>query len=308
MRAINRGMVLVVAGMLVALGLGEGVLRLSEPIIPPPSVWPTPETQIKQGQLSHLDSIDVVFLGSSITEAAVDPVALSEESGSGLVYNAALPFSTPFSNEVWLDDVVLRSSKPSLVVIGLPAWSSVDRPGSDPLLSGIESALAYEGGHRWADGSALLRNSGVASEWDQRRAQEHLADSGTLTGLGQQTGYYDRKLDEAGSLELPAVEAQLSDGESAAIGRIIGRLKSLGIESVVMIEPGRYPGTNTVVDEDRFIESVDRHAADWGVPIWDTYHMQWDDSWFADRAHFNRIGTAVFTSRLAPMVQALTTG
>jgi hypothetical protein len=308
MRLSARRIWTIALGALVMVALGETAVGLFEPELPPASIWPTPETQIKQGQMSHIESIDVVFLGSSITEAAVDPAALRETAGTGLVYNAALPFSTPFSNELWLDDVILRRFDPSLVVIGLPAWESAATPDSDPLLAGIQAALDYQQGHQWTDRFALFRNSGVASEWDQRRARETLADSGSLTDLGQQTGYLDRHLGDSTPLELPTANTEMSDQEADAIGRMITRLSGLGIASAVMIEPGHYPGSSSEVDEDGYIASVQTHASEWGVPIWDTYHMGWPDSMFADKAHFNRLGTAAFTQRLAGMVGHLKAG
>jgi hypothetical protein len=308
MKLSTHGIVTVVIGALLMVSLGNAAVGLIERDLPPASIWPTPETQIKHDQLSHLGSIDVVFLGSSITEVAIDPTALREQAGTGLVYNAALPFSTPFSNELWLDDVILPRFTPSLVIIGLPAWSSGETPDSDPVLAGIQAALDYEHGHRLADRFALFRNSGVASEWDQRRAWETLAESGSINDLGQQTGYSDRTLADATPLELPSAGTEMSDQEAQGVARMVSRLESLGIAAIVMIEPGHYPGSSIGVDEDSYVASVKSHSTEWGVQIWDTYHMGWPDSMFADRAHFNRLGTAAFTERLAAMVRELATG
>ena len=103
--------------------MAEGGLRAFGDRLPVRTDWPTVETGVKYELLRQLPEADVVFLGSSITEAAVDPSEFAHASGVGSAFNSGIPFSTLFSNEWWLNEVVLENVEPQLVVIGLTAWS-----------------------------------------------------------------------------------------------------------------------------------------------------------------------------------------
>ena len=82
---------------------------------------------------------------------------------------------------------------------------------------------------------------------------------------------------------------------------------SSGIDAIVLIEPGRYPGDNGTIDYERYIASVLRHEDDWGVPVVDTFNQGWDSSLYADLAHFNRLGTDSFTAYVARTITGLRT-
>ena len=289
----------VVVGVILTVGIAEASLRVFDDRLPPRTNWPTVETDFKFQRLNELAEADVVFLGSSITEAAIDPVQLAQQSRVGSAFNSGLPFSTPFSNEWWLDEVVLGRLEPAIVVIGLTAWSGDLGPAHDPLLSAFEGAMAADG----ESSMALLENAGVLSEWDSR-----MTDAGAralLTDRGHQTGYYDRSIDDAPALQLPHGSAEMPQGEAETVGRMIDQLNQDGIEAIVLIEPGRYPGDDGTIDYERYIESVVTHEAEWGVTVVDTFHMDWKRDWFADLAHFNRRGTEEFTEFMARTIDGL---
>jgi hypothetical protein len=289
----------VVIGIVLTLGAVEGLMRILDDRLPTGSTWPSIESEAKFEGLNQLSEADVVFLGSSITEAAVDPVALTEWSQVDSAFNSGIPFSTPFSNEWWLNEVVLHQVKPEVVVIGLTAWSGGLGPERDPLLGEYEKAMTTQGEPRLA----LLGHAGLLSEWDSRSAYSRA--QAMLTDLGHQTGYYGRSIEDATPLELPLGPPEMPRAEAEAVGRMIDRLRLEGIQPVVMIEPGRHPGDNGGIDYDRYIDSVMSHEAEWGMPVLDTFHMEWERSWFADLAHFNRRGTEEFTYFIARTIDGL---
>lgn len=289
----------VLVGIALTLAAAEGVVRVIGDGLPTGTRWPSVETDVKFHQLSDLTEADVVFLGSSITEAAIDPVVLVEESGIDSAFNSGIPFSTPFSNEWWLNQVVLSSLRPELVVIGLTPWSGGAGVSGDPLLPGLRSAPSTEKAH-W---SALVERAGLLSEWDTRSTEDRTRDF--ITDLGHQTGYYDRSIDDAQPLDLSFGPSVMPQDEADAVGRMIERLTVEGIETMVLIEPGRYPGDDGSFDYDHYIESILTHAEDWAVPVVDTFHMDWERDMFADLAHFNRRGTEEFTSYIARTIDGL---
>jgi hypothetical protein len=289
----------VALGVLLTIGVAEGLVRILDERLPTGTVWPSVESQAKFELLHDLPSTEVVFLGSSITEAAVDPVLFAQKATANSAFNSGIPFSTPFSNEWWLDEVVLRELRPHMVVIGLTAWSGGVRPDQDPLLSRYQEARAARG----APPVALLEHAGVLSEWESRMSDARAR--ALLTDLGHQTGYYDRSIDDAKPVELPYGPPEMPGAEAAAVGRMIDRLRAEDIATFVLIEPGRYPGDKGTIDYDRYIDSVLSHHADWGVPVVDTFHLDWERKWFADLAHFNREGTEEFTSYIAGVIDGM---
>jgi hypothetical protein len=289
----------VTLGVLLALGAAEGVVRIFDERLPAGTTWPSVESQLKFELLRDLSDTQVVFLGSSITEAAVDPALFSEVSMADSAFNSGIPFSTPFSNEWWLDQVVLRELRPQVVVIGLTAWSGGMRPDQDLLLTSYREVRAAPG----APPVALLEHAGVLSEWDSRMSDARAR--ALLTDLGHQTGYYDRSIDDADAVEMPDGPPEMPGAEADAVGRMIDRLKAEGIETLVLIEPGRHSGNKGMIDYDRYIDSLLSHEAEWGVSVLDTFHMTWDRDWFADLAHFNRRGTHEFTSLMAQAIDGL---
>jgi hypothetical protein len=289
----------VVLGIAVTLVAAEGLVRTLDDRLPTGTQWPTVETDVKFHRLSEVPEADVVFLGSSITEAAIDPSAFVQESSAESAFNSGLPFSTPFSNEWWLKEVVLEIVEPDLVVIGLTPWSGGSGASGDGLLQGLRSAPTNSG-RNW---SALLEKAGLLSEWDARATEDLTRDF--ITEFGHQTGYYDRSIDDAAPLDLPLGPSVMPEDEADAVGRMIERLREGGIQAIVLIEPGRYPGDDGSIDYDRYIDSLLSHQAEWGVPVVDTFHMTWDRDWFADLAHFNRRGTEEFTSYISRTIDGL---
>jgi hypothetical protein len=290
----------VVMGVILTLGIAETTLRVLDNRLPPRTQWPTVETDVKFHRLREMSEADVVFLGSSITEADIDPVAFASESELDSAFNSGLPFSTPFSNEWWLNQVVLRHVEPKLVVIGLTAWSAGAGADDDLLLPSLKTAINSVGEPPFA----LLRHAGVLSEWDSRETDAR--GKALLTDLGHQTGYYNRSIDEAPPLDRPFEgPPEMPEDEADAVDRMIGRLTSNGTEAIVLIEPGRYPGDDRAADYDRYIDSILSHREQWGVPVVDAFHHPWDRGSYADLAHFNRRGTEEFTSYLARTIDRL---
>ena len=97
----------ILTGVLVALVTAELLIRVVGPQMPDQSLWPTVETDLKSHQLVDLKTEPtLLLLGSSISEAAVDPVILESLTGLSSIYNSAMPFSSPLSMEIWLEEVV----------------------------------------------------------------------------------------------------------------------------------------------------------------------------------------------------------
>jgi hypothetical protein len=97
----------------------------------------------------------------------------------------------------------------------------------------------------------------------------------------------------------------MSSDNLAALTRTVSALTQEGIEVVVMIEPGSYPGQFSDSEVESYLTSIRVFGHEMGIPVWDTYSVGWDSSYHADEAHFNREGTIAFTTYLAGLVSEL---
>lgn len=297
MRKFRKSLVVLV-GILTALVAAELGLRVFSDAMPQASAWPSAATELKDRQLGASNTYEVIFLGSSITEASVDPDLLSSRSA----YNSALPFSTPISNEIWLQGEFDQLDG-SVVVLGLPAWPFHGGFDDDPLAGQIRTALDPE--TSFLDNFALYRNRGVLADWFSRRSRVLTVASGSWTDLGHQTTYYLRSGDSLVGRFPPYGKPQMSDENHSAVEAIAKTVEEGGGTLVLMVEPGRYPGTVRTDEVEQYLGSLQQLAADLDVEYWDTYSLDWDPSLFADEAHFNLEGTILYTNYVSGLLDGL---
>jgi len=297
---MRKSTLLIVAGLAVALGVGELALTLLISKVPDASSWPTGEMALKSRQLYELgEKVDVVILGSSATGAGVDTEQLAKSTGVDLPYNAAVAVSTPTTNEVWLQEVVLEQTSPSLVLIGVPPL---------PLLEVSEefnrsTRNAARGADEEGAGPALLRQRGVLADWDRLRIRERLLASGLWTDLGHITLYYHRHSEHLGPdwLPRPTGAPDYSETEDALMG-MVRSVREVGAEPILVLEPFCCSTQVRVSMITDYVDWLKEKAHDWGVELWDMYSAGWPVSLYADSTHFNKAGTEMYTHTLAGLL------
>ena len=118
-QATLRFVAALVGGLLVI----ELSLRLADPLLPEPGLWPTDNADVKSAELASFDDAEfptVVFLGSSAVGAGVVASTVSTTAAcQPTVYNASVAGASPIAVEAWLDRAVLRAGTPRLAVFGL---------------------------------------------------------------------------------------------------------------------------------------------------------------------------------------------
>ena len=285
---------LVALGVVTILGAAEVTLEFFGDNLPERSSWPTIETEIKDLQLKGKDNWDVVFLGSSVTESAVDPQLMDGVSA----YNAALPFSTPISNEVWYRTEF--SGQPGrTVVLGLLAKPYRESTDDDLLKSGIETASKTE--TSILDSLSLYRFRGFVADWFDLRSRERSTHSELWTQFGHQTVYYEQSV--SGDAEFPPYgEPRMSVDVREAIVRLADVVHRHGGTLVLMIEPTRLGDAAPSSLVNTYIDSVRQLAHEVGARFWDTYSLGWDSRYYADHSHFNRTGTEAFTELVSDLL------
>lgn len=285
---------LVALGVVTVLGAAEIMLESLGDHLPQRSNWPTVETEVKDLQLKGNDNWDVVFLGSSVTESAVDPQLIDGVRA----YNAALPFSTPISNEVWYRTKF--SGQPGrIVVLGLLAKPYRESIDDDLLKSGIETASKTE--TSILDSLSLYRFRGFVADWFDLSSRERSTHSELWTQFGHQTVYYDQSV--TGDAEIPPYgEPRMSADVREAIIGLADVVHRQGGTLVLMIEPTRLGDADPSSLVDTYLDSVRQLAHGVGARFWDTYSPGWDSSYYVDHSHFNRTGTEAFTELVSDLL------
>jgi hypothetical protein len=286
-------------GVLLALAAGEIAIRSLEDVIPPSSIWPTAEMQLKSAQLSSLEGDpDVVIIGSSTSQSSLDPELMAEIIGQRHIYNAALPFSSLASNRVWLEKVVLAHTKPEIVIIGVLPWASND--DGNLVAESMERAVTAETS-KLRGLSALVDNRGVLADFDSRRARNLLLGSALWTESGHFTGYYAIGPIDNHVWEPPSPAENLAPTQERDLRLMVENVRDAGGSPVVLVEPVCCQIATTRGNETYLAWLRDR-AASWGVPLWDTFSADWSPDLFADPSHLNRAGTEAYTTYVGELL------
>jgi hypothetical protein len=298
---------LVLLGVFLALVGAEIAVRSIADELPDPRAWPTPETQIKFTQIEALEAsnagLDVVFIGSSVLESGIDPELLERLSGL-TSYNAALPFSSPLGNEIWLRDFVLPRLEPRTVVIGLGVWPNESTAQDDLLALGLRSV---EFSASWGLRLELVERRRQLRNWSETLESRRRTQSGLITTRGHQTVYYDKVRPLGGDPHFSASRtADMSADNYAALVRTLEVLQQAGIDVVILIEPIGCPPILEACGEFDLAEHPGRVlAAQYGIPVIDATARDWPTEMYADSAHFNLSGAVAFTELFAAEFAAL---
>jgi len=147
----------------------ELTLRVAEPRLPPVEPWSTSEVAAKVEQMEELraarDDIDVAFVGSSVVEESLDPVAFNS-LGEETAYNAGLGAASMRSVERWTLDVVLPLTGARTLVVGVTA-----RDLNDGGISQVEFLDRLSS----SPGMLRARTPQNPAEWVENWLLEHLA-------------------------------------------------------------------------------------------------------------------------------------
>ena len=284
-------------GPIIALELA---LRIAGGLLGPPEPWPNAGYRTMAEAAAELnangETVDVLFLGSSITDAAIDPTQLQDETAIAS-FNAAGPFSGPISAERWLT-YGLWDLQPATLVIGLPVWGADGSAEDSDLLQALNRLEAAQQNTSWLNWSALWQRRGQLRQPVEVFGDKAIA--ARFTSRGHYTGYYDAQavpepLNEAGT-PFPGV----SDDQLAALTRTAESAAQQGVTVVLMLEPGGcppvFPNCATPASVQLADELYRQIAQDLDVEYFNARTFEAEPTWYADSAHFNEAGTRAFTS------------
>jgi hypothetical protein len=290
MGSVMKRLAVIGLGVLVVLAGAEIGLRATPRLIPDLWYWPTPESQLKYGHLMEEGrDPSVVLLGSSFLEAAFDP----DLDDSDLeIYNLAMPFSSITTMQVWLDEVVSRSTDPLVIVIGIPVWSEGTRIGISGAL--VEAIRRTE--DNGANEMQLWNLRGSLGMLDRSLARERLTRTNFWTESGHQTGYRNRVDDR--SQWRPRGQASMESTDRAELARLLTMAKRSADHVVILIEPLAESVAPPAPMVERYVGEVMEVAAENGVEVWEVPPEFWDDANFVDGVHFDAGATDTFSDYL----------
>ncbi len=321
-RAPRRAPTRLVAGLValvLPLALAEVAVRAIEDRLPIPAGWGTPEIPYKLGLLPEAGA-DVLVLGSSVTDAGVDPSLLDAlaptERGT---FNGSLGAGTLEMVAVAARELWLPALKPKVVVLGVvsrdlnandPSQAATQQRFFDGMqvgaLLGTEN-LAERIDRALADTFALWRHRGSLRSFTALRGD---APPGWSSALSADDGQYrlfaEQAYEPTDALFDFIREGALADwaiGQSNldAIRDIIKAARAVGARVLLVDMPthddwvGLHP--RGVSDMARYRAALQDLADELQVPLMRS--EDYGDEDFADVVHLNEQGAEHLTEEVA---------
>ena len=314
-----------IIGFVVVVVLLEGAARLLAPHVPGQLVWDTQFTQDKADQIAAAGEVDVVYVGSSVVNAGIDPGLVAANSRFDSGYNSAIPSTTPSTWKVWMRDLVYPDLCPSVTVIGISVRDYNDGNVGIPfdLKSYLPSAGRLELYGQFTSASLeqqIGRYSAFVRIRSRLREPEKVArflatgrvpgwPATVLTPEGRYTGWDDNAFvyPAAESIEQLTtkvfVNFSVGGAEDLAVRAIIVDAESLGQQVVIV----RMPTMNQQIapllplgqsDLEKFEQQVEKLGEEFEVPVIVYSDMDDDAALFGDLYHMNLEGTTEFSTRL----------
>ncbi len=313
--------------LLVLLAVAEWSLR--QPAVharipdPEPGLWPAPLAAEKLALLTAFEAargIDVLFIGNSSVQAAVDPARFDAMRGVAVPgrgsFNAALEGVPPVGMERFLA-MYLQRSHPQAIVYGLqPQDLNSNSPWARDVSERVRHAprlIAAQATWRGAamrallDHSELFRHRGVMQQWLLRGGL--LPPPGPVYVDGRGFHSIARRLadDAVARNNRAGVLNYSTEGEQlAALRRLIDHCRRDGLRVVLVNMPltAEYLTLfDAPADYERYLTAVRLLSFEYDVPFWDPSRppapTEFTAADFADSNHLNRRGAAVLSTYLA---------
>jgi hypothetical protein len=321
--------------MLALLLLMEGASRRVEDRLPTALLWDTQFTQEKADQIAGLgDQLDVVFAGSSVVQANVDPALFIDTSEQFMTaYNAAIPSATPRIWREFIRDTIYRETCPAVVVIGVDLRQFSDRkPGANGQFgrymasrgrsNAIGNADVWERAEDLLESwSALFRIRSRLREPDKLVAWVwEIGDTGdwrhtNLTPLGRY-GSFDNVFYEVSSERIEILSSgafldlSLGGVETEALREMVRDARRHDVLPVLVEMPTMSDQLskalpNGVADIAAFSLILHDLAVDFDIPLIRLPELDNRPELFADEYHMNRTGVDTLTPLLARTLDAL---
>lgn len=327
-RRTPHNVLLVAVVILLVMAAAELGVRAIDSKLPEPLEWPSVEAQLKVHQMDALakqGGADVVFVGSSVVNAGIDPAVFESAVGHGRAYNAALSAGVPLLIEPWTINTVLPRLHPKLLLIGVSSFDFYDHPASDAFFRAFADSSA--GRRALGDDGLLDRIDRWMSDRSELWAHRlDIRDPRTL--LDAVRGDDPHQVPEFGPIEAdgrasypqtslppsdPRAQGPPIDGWTLgtrnpdALKRMIEAARHQGVAVALVDMPitqryvDRHP--HGQADYERFLDALRALATDEGVPLFE-FDGRRDPATFVDVVHLSIPAAEAFTAQLVTTMRA----
>lgn len=318
--------------VLLVLLAGEGAAHLAERKVDALPEWSYPHVADKIEQMrewrARKGRADVVFLGSSVGNAAYDCVLFARVAGlDGYAYNASLSGAAERTLERWTHSVVLPLLDPREIVITVTPADLNDRGAAHesahrnfvraPGLAEFEATGVRAVMRRIGRRSALIRlRPTLQAMAHNPSGYRHVIDlevAGNLRGglgangesLGYRARHYEMNPRRLAELEQRTLnDFEIGGIETEALTALIEDLRDRGVGVTLVATPVADEVVSRFLphgeaDLRRFDEVLAGIAANTGARLIDLRGASPDLAWLADEHHLNGVGTEAVTRAVA---------
>jgi hypothetical protein len=325
---------LVFAAALLLLVGAEGVVRAVQPRLREPLVWSDSEMQSKVERIDEIDRSNartsVLFLGSSMVNAAADPVLASRLIGPGRepVFNGAFNGADARSLAFFTEHVALPRLRPRVVVIGASSvelndngitqdrfWDKLNDAPAARLAAGHGDVV--ERAEAWVEErSALVR---YRTELRRpvtvlRGTSKKRASVSPLGVIGSLPEFHRRPYGIRPDFRFRTEQETyrnfaLGGDQLRALDGLVGVLRGRGVDVVIVNMPvtddalAMHPGGRE--DYERAARALETLARERDVRFVDMSSNFPSHDGFVDPLHLNAAGAKRFTERLVPVLRQL---
>ncbi|MDH3704512.1 MAG: hypothetical protein OES57_00485 [Acidimicrobiia bacterium] len=313
----RRGRALTALGVFV---LGLVLLEMTARVVvasadPADVVWYDASTQLRVEMLDELESVDVVFAGTSSAWQGLVPDLFVAHGAAESAFNAGLAGGVPAVTSPWLLDEVVPRTDPDVVVWGL---TSLDFSAAYGHTNEEAYDEAFETRHGWlADldralsevselvrSRRLLRNPSMLWGQAQDDIRAELSEAASITGAhGERLDFTeDVSPERAAIMQARVRDYEVDQHDVDLVGETVRALQAQG-RTVVFVEipfPERFVRLhpNGAADIDEAADTIDAIAAEHGITVVRSTETFTDDD-FVDFSHLSAEAAARFSADIA---------
>lgn len=306
---------LAVIVIVAVLLFGEAGARILEPRLPALDSWGSSNLDDKIEAVLDLQGtgLDVVFLGSSAVNRGFDANLFTDLTGA-TAFNAGVDASSPRLMEVLLEEVVLPTLDPDVVVIGLTSRAFNDNALTQQEI--LDRYLNSVGRAEFRDTTSIKqRLESVADQVSAfvrlrplLRQPKQLIDAirgKSITPPETTDPPYTIDPNWAQQMANRALaDYQIGDLEMGALGRVVDALQADGVLVVLVDLPvveddwaDLHP--HGVADINAFHAALAAFASGRNIDLIDTREESWPIDQFRDPVHLNLVGQERLTRMVA---------
>jgi len=284
-------------------------------------VWYDASTQLRVAMLDDLESVDMVFAGTSSAWQGLVPSVFVEQGAASSAFNAGLAGGVPAVTAPWLREEVVPRVDPDVVVWGLTsldfssAYGDTNEEAYDDAFETRSGVLA-DLDRTVSSVSELVRSRRVLRDpsmlWGQAQdeVQADLTEAASITGdNGERLDFTQDVGDERAAIMRARVRDYDVDGDDVeAVRETVQAMQAQG-RTVVFVEvpfPDRFVQLHPLgaADIEAAADTIDAIAAEHGITVLRTTET-FTNADFVDFSHLDQAAARRFSADIARQLASI---